>query len=141
MYRLSVIFLFFFVFSCSSFNTEPKYTISVFDQENPKILLMPIDIEICELTIAGMCEPSASWTKNSKENIILSFKEILDKRNATLKEYNKNQQNDEITQLIKLHNQVGQEIINNEYGPFKLPTKTEFNWSIGNKVKILKKKI
>ena len=140
MYRLSVIFLFFFVFSCSSFNTEPKYTISVFDQENPKILLMPIDIEICELTIAGMCEPSASWTKNSKENIILSFKEILDKRNATLKEYNKNQQNDEITQLIKLHNQVGQEIINNEYGPFKLPTKTEFNWSIGNKVKILKKK-
>ena len=140
MYRLSVIFLFFLLFSCSSFNTEPKYTISVFEQESPKILLMPIDIEICELTIAGMCEPSASWTKNSKENIILSFKEILDKRNATLKEYNKNQQNDEITQLIKLHNQVGQEIINNEYGPFQLPTKTEFNWSVGNKVKILKKK-
>ena len=40
---------------------------------------MPVDIEICELTLAGMCEPSASWTKDSKENIILSFEEILNK--------------------------------------------------------------
>ena len=69
MYKLSAIFLFIFIWSCS-FNTEPKYTIRVFSQDSPKILLMPIDIEICELTIAGMCEPSASWTKNSRENII-----------------------------------------------------------------------
>ena len=35
---------------------------------------MPIDIEICELTIAGICEPNASWTKESKKNI--SFQKI-----------------------------------------------------------------
>ena len=52
---------------------EPKYTIRIFDKERPQILLMPVDIEICELTIAGMCEPSASWTQSSKENIIISF--------------------------------------------------------------------
>ena len=79
MSRLLVIFLFFFIFSCSSFNTEPKYTISVFDKNSPKILLMPIDIEICELTLAGMCEPNAVWTTNSEENIIVSFKEVLKK--------------------------------------------------------------
>ena len=99
---------------------------------------MPVDIEICELTIAGMCEPSASWTRSSKENIIISFEEILNTRNAILKKYNKNQQNDEIIQLIKLHTQIGQEIINNEYGPFELPTKKEFNWTLGKKVKLLK---
>ena len=82
MSRLLVIFLFFFIYSCSSFNTEPKYIIRVFAQDSPKILLMPIDIEICELTLAGMCEPSASWTQNSRENIITSFEEILNKRNA-----------------------------------------------------------
>mgnify|MGYP000091290018 FL=1 len=141
MSRLLVIFLFFFIYSCSSFNTEPKYTIRVFAQDSPKILLMPVDIEICELTLAGMCEPSASWTQNSRENIITSFEEILNKRNAILKKYNMNeQQNDEIIQLIKLHTQIGQEIINNEYGPFELPTKKEFNWTLGKKVKLLKKK-
>ena len=140
MSRLLVIFLFFFIYSCSSFNTEPKYTIRIFDKESPQILLMPVDIEICELTIAGMCEPSASWTQSSKENIIISFEEILNTRNAILKKYNKNQQNDEIIQLIKLHTQIGQEIINNEYGAFELPTKKEFNWSLGKKVKLLKQK-
>ena len=140
MSRLLVIFLFFFIYSCSSFNTEPKYTIRIFEKESPQILLMPVDIEICELTIAGMCEPSASWTQSSKENIIISFEEILNTRNAILKKYNKNQQSDEIIQLIKLHTQIGQEIINNEYGTFELPTKKEFNWTLGKKVKLLKQK-
>ena len=140
MFRLLVFFLFFFIYSCTSFNTEPKYTIRVFAQDSPKILLMPVDIEICELTIAGMCEPSASWTQSSKENIIISFEEILNTRNAILKKYNKNKQNDEIIQLIKLHTQIGQEIINNEYGALELPTKKEFSWSLGKKVKLLKQK-
>ena len=140
MFRLLVIFLFFFISSCTSFKTEPKYTIRVFDQDSPKILLMPVDLEICELTLAGMCEPSASWTKDSGENIIISIEEILNTRNAVLKKYNKNDQNDEIIQIIKLHTQTGQEIINNEYGSFKLPTKKEFKWSLGQKVKFLKNK-
>ncbi len=101
---------------------------------------MPIDIEICELTLAGMCEPKASWTQMSKKNIILSFKDILNLRNASLKEYNVKEQNDEFNQIIKLHTQMGQEIINNEYGNFKLPTKENFNWSLGKNVKLLKKK-
>ena len=140
MSRLLVIFLFFFVFSCSSFNTEPKFVIRDFDNDSPSILLMPIDIEICELTLAGMCEPNASWTQSSRNNIIVNFKEILKKRNATLKNYDKSKENDEIIKLIKLHTQIGQEIINNEYGPYKLPTKEEFDWSIGKKTRLLKNK-
>ena len=131
-------FLLFFIYGCSSINTEPKYTINVFEEDNPKILLMPIDIEICELTLAGMCEPKASWTTTSKENIILSFKEFLSKRNASLNDYNKQNESEDLIQIIKLHTQMGQEIINNEYGALKLPTKEEFNWSLGKKIKLLK---
>ena len=141
MYRLLIFFLLFFIYSCSSFTTEPKYTITTFEKNNTKILLMPIDIEICELTIAGICEPNASWTKESKKNIILGFEEILKNKNASLNKYNKKDQNNEIVQLIKLHTQMGQEIINNEYGSMELPTKENFDWSIGNKVKLLKKNI
>ena len=133
-------FLLFFIYGCSSINTEPKYTINVFEEDNPKILLMPIDIEICELTLAGMCEPKASWTTTSKENIILSFKEFLSKRNASLNDYNKQNESEDLIQIIKLHTQMGQEIINNEYGALKLPTKEEFNWSLGKKIKLLKNK-
>ena len=131
-------FLLFFIYGCSSINTEPKYTINVFEEDNPKILLMPIDIEICELTLAGMCEPKALWTTTSKENIILSFKEFLSKRNANLNDYNKQNESEDLIQIIKLHTQMGQEIINNEYGALKLPTKEEFNWSLGKKIKLLK---
>ena len=31
-------FLLFFIYGCSSINTEPKYTINVFEEDNPKIL-------------------------------------------------------------------------------------------------------
>ena len=137
MYRIFIIFLFLSIYSCSSFNTEPKYTIRVFDKNNPEILLMPIDIEICELTLAGLCEPNAIWTKNSKENIILGFENILKKRNAKLVEFNKNLGNESLSQLIKLHTQVGHEIINNEYGNYKMPTKEKFSWSIGKKANLL----
>ena len=93
MYRLLIFFLLFFIYSCSSFTTEPKYTITTFEKNNTKILLMPIDIEICELTIAGICEPNASWTKESKKNIILGFEEILKNKNESLNKYNKKDQN------------------------------------------------
>ena len=137
MYKIFTIFLIFFLFGCTSFNTEPKYSIRTFDQNNTKILLMPIDIEICELSLAGLCEPKADWTQNSKENIILGFQEILKTRNASLVKFKKKINNDSINQIIKLHTQTGHEIINNEYGQFSMPTKEEFNWSIGKKVNLL----
>tara|TARA_B100001013_G_C24609139_1_gene442387 strand:- start:178 stop:861 length:684 start_codon:yes stop_codon:yes gene_type:complete len=139
MYRIFIIFLFLFIYSCSSINTEPKYKIRTFSKNNPEILLMPIDIEICELTLAGLCEPNAVWTKKSKENMILGFEELLKKRNAKLVEFKEKLNNDNINQLIKLHTQVGHEIISNEYGQFKMPTKEKFNWSIGKKVRLLNK--
>ena len=137
MYKIFTIFLIFFLFGCTSFNTEPKYSIRTFDQNNTKILLMPIDIEICELSLAGLCEPKADWTQNSKENIIQGFQEILKTRNASLVKFKKKINNDSINQIIKLHTQTGHEIINNEYGQFSMPTKEEFNWSIGKKVNLL----
>ena len=140
MYKIFIIFILFILNNCSSINTEPKYTIDTFHQSNPKILLMPIDIEICEITIAGLCEPNANWTENSKKNMIFGFKEILKDRNASLNKFDKNSLNKKINQLIKLHTQVGHEIISNEYGQFQMPTKKDFNWTIGKKANLLKKK-
>ena len=101
---------------------------------------MPIDIEICEITLAGMCEPNAIWTENSKKNIIVGFEEILKERNAIMNKFDKTLSSIKMTQLVKLHNQVGHEIISNEYGQLKLPTKKNFDWTIGRKANLLKTK-
>jgi len=140
MYKIFIILFIFILNNCSSINTEPKYVIQSFDQNNPKILLMPVDIEICEITLAGLCEPNAIWTENSKKNIIVGFEEILNERNASMSKFEKNLSNIKTSQLIKLHNQVGHEIISNEYGQLKLPTKKDFDWTIGKKANLLKKK-
>jgi len=140
MYKIFIILFIFILNNCSSINTEPKYVIQSFDQNNPKILLMPVDIEICEITLAGLCEPNAIWTENSKKNIIVGFEEILKERNANMSKFEKNLSNIKTSQLIKLHNQVGHEIISNEYGQLKLPTKKDFDWTIGKKANLLKKK-
>ena len=87
MYKIFIVLFIFVLNNCSSINTEPKYAIESFDQNAPKILLMPIDIEICEITLAGMCEPNAIWTENSKKNIIVGFEEILKERNAIMNKF------------------------------------------------------
>ena len=140
MYKIFIVLFIFVLSNCSSINTEPKYAIESFDQNAPKILLMPIDIEICEITLAGMCEPNAIWTENSKKNIIVGFEEILKERNAIMNKFDKTLSSIKMTQLVKLHNQVGHEIISNEYGQLKLPTKKNFDWTIGRKANLLKTK-
>ena len=138
MYKF-IFLLIFFLYGCSSFNTEPKFKISVFEESAPKILLMPVDIEICELTVAGLCEPNALWTENSKKNVIIGFNKIIELRNGSVVNFDNSSKKEVINQLIKLHTHVGYEIINNEYGQLKMPTKEKFDWSIGKKVSILKK--
>ena len=138
MYKF-IFLLIFFLYGCSSFNTEPKFKISVFEDPAPKILLMPVDIEICELTVAGLCEPNALWTENSKKNVIIGFNKIIELRNGSVVNFDNSSKKEVINQLIKLHTHVGYEIINNEYGQLKMPTKEKFDWSIGKKVSILKK--
>ena len=140
MYKIFIVLFIFVLNNCSSINTEPKYSIQSFDQNAPKILLMPIDIEICEITLAGMCEPNAIWTENSKKNITVGFEEILKERNASMNKFDKTLSSIKMTQLVKLHNQVGHEIISNEYGQLKLPTKENFDWTIGRKANLLKTK-
>ena len=83
-----IIFILFILNNCSSINTEPKYTIDTFHQSNPKILLMPIDIEICEITIAGLCEPNANWTENSKKNMKLTSSNALKKQKICYQKFN-----------------------------------------------------
>ena len=59
--------------SCAQTQTR-SLTTRLFDdyQKNKKILLLPVDIELCELTIGSMCQVKADWSENAT-NIFYSY--------------------------------------------------------------------
>jgi hypothetical protein len=76
--------------------------------KNARVLLMPLDVQLFELTAGGLQEPKADWTAAAE---------------ARMNE-----------QLMKLHETVGNSImIHTYFAGYNLPTKKDiFDWSLGN---------
>ena len=105
-----------------------------------KILVMPSDIELSELTAGGLLEPNAAWTKSARTNVDKALAQTLSPHGAQIVRYGVL---DEDTlydpahvQVVKLHNAVGATIREHKYLPaLELPTKKDkFDWSLGDSV-------
>lgn len=72
-----------------------------------KVLLMPPDIELSELTVGGLLEPKADWTDLAQKHVGAALRKEMDKRKTTLAQYQPPGQNpskgDLYNQIIKLH--------------------------------------
>ena len=106
---------------------------------------MPIDIELSELTAAGVLEPKAEWTNLARAHVSAALKAELAEKNDALIAYR--QPKDEKTahlhqQLIKLHSVVGLTIIKHKLLPnkiFELPTKQDkFDWTLGRETTVFR---
>lgn len=109
-----------------------------------KILVMPSDIELSEMTAAGLLEPNAAWTKAARTNVDLALAQTLAPHGAQIIRYG-TLSDDAVyepahVQAVKLHNAVGVTILNHKYLPgLELPTKKDtFDWSLGDSVSGLK---
>jgi len=115
------------------------------DAEN-RILLMPPDIELYEMTMGGMLEPKADWTASALKNVAEAVKQELKVHHDTVISYKEpDDGSDEFKvhqQLIKLHEVVGASIIKHQYPTaWQLPTKEDnFEWTLGQKTTRLKEK-
>lgn len=122
----------------------------VSDREIPKIsgtarvLLMPSDVEVSELTAAGLLEPNAAWTASAKTNVEAALNSLMRARNARLVHYRSTTGDDSIDethlQAFKLHEAVGAAILVHKYIPIMaLPTKKDkFDWSMGEAATVLR---
>lgn len=104
---------------------------------NPRVLVMPTDVELSELTAGGLLEPNAAWTATGRGNVDAALKSLLVARNATAIRYDETSsaaKSDTESQLLKLHSTVGNAILLHKYVPaLALPTKKEkFDWSLGD---------
>lgn len=103
---------------------------------NPRVLIMPIDIELSEVTAAGLHEPNAAWTATGRSNVTEALKRVLEARNASVAFYDEGggaAQDEAETQLLKLHAAVGATILVHKYlDGLALPTKKDkFDWGLG----------
>jgi hypothetical protein len=110
-----------------------------------RILLMPPDIELSELTMGGMLEPKADWTDLAQKHVGSALQREMERRKTALAQYQSPDQNpskgDRHNQVIKLHEAVGNAILTHKYGGqlLQLPTKADkFDWSLGDGVNVLR---
>ncbi len=106
------------------------------DATNARVVLMPVDIQVTELTAAGLEEPKADWTEAARNNVIAGLNTTMAEHGLTLRRYKKprskkNVRRDE--QLEKLHSTVGGTILVHHYSQMnRLPTKQgRMDWTLG----------
>ncbi len=105
---------------------------------NARVLLMPVTIQLFELTAGGLQEPKADWTATAEKNVQTALESFLAKKKDTVVLYEPPQDKPEKArineQLMKLHEVVGQTIMVHTYfAGYNLPTKKDsFDWSLGS---------
>ncbi len=106
------------------------------DARNARVVLIPLDIALTELTAAGLKEPKADWTEQARQHVTTGLSAALAERGLTLRTYKKPADSTRLRrddQLEKLHATVGGTILFHHYGQmYRLPTKKgQMDWTLG----------
>lgn len=110
----------------------------------PRILLMPLDVELSELSAGGLPDPKADWTEAANKHMLAALRAEQTERKIHMVSYEEDKapadKRDDLHQLVKLHGAVGQSILVHQYMPqMTLPTKDgKFDWSLGPNTRALK---
>jgi hypothetical protein len=112
--------------------------------ENPRIVLMPIDVELSELSAGGVLEPKAEWTRAASDLLVAGLRAEKQRLGFNLVDLTSSFKGNEreaelVEQLNKLHGVVGKSIMLHRV--VRLPNKGEgFDWSLGPEVKVLRER-
>ncbi len=109
----------------------------------PRILLMPADIVLSELSAAGIGFPKAEWTRAAADHVAVAIADFMASRNATLVAYRVPPESSPEAfrqgQIIKLHGAVGNAVLAHKFNPAQtLPTvRDKFDYTLGEGVRAL----
>lgn len=126
--------------ACAQSTTQLAKTQFPDDAHISRVLLMPTDIELYELTAGGLLEPNAAWTAAGKDNVDRAIEEMIKASGEELVRFPADGiMSAEDRQLVKLHAAIGESILLHKYTPgFELPTKRDrFDWTMGSDAGIL----
>jgi hypothetical protein len=105
----------------------------------PIIVVMPLDVELSQLTAGGMEEPHAEWTEAAHQHMAAALEEEARVRKVKLvtfdPEHGDAADREVATELIALHRAVGSAVLTHQYLGPALPSKEgKFDWSLGPSV-------
>jgi hypothetical protein len=107
------------------------------------IVLMPLDVELSQLTAGGLEAPHAEWTEVAHKHMRAALEAEAQKRNVKLVDYqpDRGSAEDQATslELLKLHRAVGGSVLVHQYlAGYGLPSKEgKFDWSLGPAVEAI----
>ena len=124
-----------FLAACAQTKAHISTGIDVRAGKGTQILLMPIDVELSELTASGLLEPQAAWTEAGRKNVSQALVSMFSEKGQAVLHFEEEDDDVEPRQLqvLKLHQAVGKSILVHKYIPaLELPTKkNRFDWSLG----------
>lgn len=89
------------------------------------------DITLAALTASGVGEPRADWMASAAQNLTVEATEFAQAKGLSVKVFDPAASEDRrIEQVIKLNTAVSQSILTHGYA-MKLPSKTTFDWTVG----------
>lgn len=108
------------------------------------VLIMQPDVQLSELTAAGLEQPNAQWTAQGLANVKRALTESLAGRPVSLVQYKEpdadSAQAHAHAQLLKLHEAVGSTILTHKYNQaMSLPSKAGiFDYTLGAGTQVLR---
>jgi hypothetical protein len=96
-----------------------------------RIVLMPLDVELFEISMGGVPEPRADWTADAARFLLEGIRERKMKLGAHVTELT-DADDEAVTGLTRLYAAVSRAVVVHHYGPLKLPTKEgKLDWTVG----------
>ncbi|MBO9708343.1 MAG: hypothetical protein J7521_09035 [Caulobacter sp.] len=103
-----------------------------------KVLIVQPDIELSLLTVSGVPEARADWSKSARDNVRAELKAAANAKSLSLRELDPSAvEEPKVAQLLRLNEAVGGSIQGFDYGLYKLPTKKGFDWTLGEGARAL----
>jgi hypothetical protein len=98
-----------------------------------RILVMPVDIELYEVSGGGVLEPRADWTDAAARRIAEGLRQIADTTGPD------DAADETVLRVTQLHRAVGSAVSIHHYGGLKLASKDgKLDWSLGPEAALLR---
>jgi hypothetical protein len=104
-----------------------------------RVLVLPVDVELFELSFGGAPATRQDWTVAARENMNAALHAHFGQRALSVAFHDGALEDEETAKLMRLHAAVGRSVMLHQYdGPDALPTKKgRFDWTMGPEVRRL----
>lgn len=105
-----------------------------------RIALMPVDVELFQISAGGILEPRADWTTAAAGHLKSAYRERMAKLGSQVVEL-ADEESDAMAQLRRLNAAVSAAISLHHFGSNPLPTKErKLDWTLGSDVRLIRER-